>query len=193
MRKMLFGVLPRVLVLLTVAAFSFAIAEEDPANPSKSDNSLAKTTGTPFARPLNINNFVTWMKATGQGNWTTTNKDGGYFPRGTGHAIYQDGFIYGGRAFVDAALTQPHPVQDLRVIGQSYNVGTREGRIIGTGAGATRANPSDPDVRMYRIRRDYLQMSEEDLVKDAAEVGEKLQRDVTAGEIAAIAAQYAKD
>ena len=193
MRKMLFGVLPRVLVLLTVAAFSLAIAKDDPRNPSKSDNSLAKIDGTPLARPLNINNFVTWMKATGQGNWTTTNKDGGYFPRGTGHLIYQDGLVYGGKAFLDAGLTQPHPVQVERVIGQSYNVGTREGRIIGSGAGATRANPSDPDVRMYRIRRDYMQMSDEDLQRDAAEVGEKLFADVTDAEKASVTALYAKD
>jgi len=61
MRKMLFGAVPRVLVLLTVLVWSIAAAKEDPANPSKRDNSLDKTTGTPLARPLNINNFVTWM------------------------------------------------------------------------------------------------------------------------------------
>ena len=193
MRKKLFGVLPRVLVLLTVLAFSFAIAKEDPANPPKSDNSLAKTTGTPLARPLNISNFVTWMKATGQGNWTTTNKDGGYYPRGTSWVIYQDGFVYGGKPFLDASKATPAPTQDLRVNGQSYNVGTREGRIIGTGAAATRANAADADVRIYRVRRDYLQMAAADLRKDAAEVSEKLAADVTDAEMAAITAQYAKD
>ena len=193
MRKMLFGVLPRVLVLLTVAAFSFAIAKDDPANPPKSDNSLAKTAGAPLARPLNINNFVTWMKATGQGNWTTTNQDGGYFPRGTSWAIYQDGFVYGGKPFLNAQKTTPAPVQDMRVNGQSYNVGTREGRIIGTGAGATRANPADADVRMFRIRRDYAQMAVDDIRRDAAEVNEELTSDVTDAQMAAITAQYAKD
>ncbi len=193
MRKMLFGVLPRVVVLLTVAVFSFAIAKEDPANPPKSDNSLAKIAGTPLARPLNINNFVTWMKATGQGNWTTTNRDGGYYPRSTAWVIYQDGFVYGGKPYLDAAKTQPAPLQDMRVNGQSYNVGTREGRIIGTGAAATRANPADADVRIYRIRRDYAEMGSEDLQRDAAEVNEKLYNDVTAAEKAAITAQYAKD
>ena len=74
------------------------------------------------------------MKATGQGNWTTTNKDGGYYPRGTSWAIYQDGFVYGGKPYLNAQKTTPAPTQDMRVNGQSYNVGTREGRIIGTGA-----------------------------------------------------------
>lgn len=193
MRTKLFGVLPRVLVLLTVAAFSFAIAKEDPANPPKSDNSLAKTAGTPLARPLNINNFVTWMKATGQGNWTTTNHDGGFYPRGTSWVIYQDGFVFGGKPYVNAALTTPAPNQDMRVNGQSYNVGTREGRIIGTGAAATRANPADADVRIYRVRRDYAQMATDELRRDAAEVNEKLAADVTEAEMAAILAQYQKD
>ncbi len=193
MRKMLFGTLPRVLVVLLGVAVSFAVAKEDPANPPKSDNALAKISGSPLARPLNINNFVTWMKATGQGNWTTTNKDGGFYPRGTTWVIYQDGFEYGGRAYVDAAKTQPAPNQDLRVNGQSYNVGTREGRIIGTGAAAVRATPSDADVRMYRIRRDYLQMGSDELRRDAAEVNEILTADVTDAQMAAITAQYAKD
>jgi hypothetical protein len=193
MRKMLFGVLPRVLVLLTVVAFSFAIAKEDPANRPKSDNSLAKTAGTPIAMPLNINNFVTWMKVTGQGNWTSTNKDGGYYPRGTSWAIYQDGFVFGGKPYLDAAKTQAAPIQDMRVGGQSYNVGTRGGQVNGFGAGAVAVSPANADVRMYRVRRDYLQMGTDELRRDAAEVNEKLSADVTDAEMAAVKSQYARD
>ena len=193
MRKKLFGVLPRVLVLLTVLAFSFAIAKEDPAHPPKSDNSLAKTAGTPIAMPLNINNFVTWMKVTGQGNWTSTNTDGGYYPRGSSWVIYQDGFVYGGKPYLDAAKTQPAPIQDMRVNGQSYNIGTREGHVIGIGAGAVAVSPSDPQARMYRVRRDYMQMAIDEIRRDAGEVNEKLTADVTDAEVAAVRAQYAKD
>jgi hypothetical protein len=193
MRKTLFGALAGALVLLTVLAWSLANAKEDPANPPKREY-LAKTNGTPLARPLNINNFVTWMKTTGQGNWTTSNKDGGIYPRGTSNVIYQDGFEYGGIPYLDAAHTVHAATQpELRCNGQSYNVGTREGWITGSGANAAAIDPSDPGVRMYRIRRDYASMSVDELRRDAGEVNEKLSTDVTQSDMDAIVAAYAKD
>ena len=182
------------LVLLTVLVWSIAVAKEDPASPSKRDNSLDKTTGTPLARPLNINNFVTWMKATGQGNWTTQLKDGGFYPRGTSWVIYQDGFVFGGKPFLDAAKTIPAVSQpELRVGGQAQTSVHAKGASLAPERNANRADPAGADVRMYRIRRDWLQMGSDELKKDAAEVGEKLQSAVTQSDMDAILASYALD
>lgn len=155
--------------------------------------STDKIMGEPRYQILNINNIWTWARSDGYQNHSPRGNDGSYFPRGTSWVIYQDGLVWGGKAYLDPNFSQPAPTQLIRVGGQTYNVGTREGRIIGSGATAVRANPADPDVRIYRIRRDYFFMTEEELRRDAAESFEVPIGNVTPADIDRIKVQYAKD
>jgi hypothetical protein len=155
--------------------------------------SIDKTMGTPRYQILNINNLWTWARSDGHSNHSPTGGDGVYFPRGTSWVIYQDGLIFGGKAFLDAGLTQAAPGQLIRVGGQTYNIGTRAGRVIGTGASATPADPDAPDVRIYRVRRDWYFMSDGELRQDASESYEVTLGSVSQGQMDAIRAQYEKD
>src|SRR5713101_6078920 len=126
---------------------------------------------TKTAAILNINNLVSWYRANGQGQYgpPSLQGDGDAFPRGTSHPFFADGVVWGGKAYLDAAHTQPAPFQVIRVGGGTYNVGNREGWIGGTGANAVAVPSSDPRARIYRIRRDYTTMSNEELRLDALE------------------------
>jgi hypothetical protein len=142
---------------------------------------LLKTNGSPVSTMININNVAGWIRNDG---WSArdpqTGNSGVYFPRGTSTAIYQDGIVWGGNVNDGGA-------QVLRVGGQTYSIGTVGGRIITQGVAAS---PDDPDVRVYRVRRDY-QVA--DLRQDAAELGSKAVNSVSQGEIDAVRAQYETD
>jgi hypothetical protein len=140
--------------------------------------------GTPVSTMININNVAAWYSANGeQERIPTTGYSGLWYPRGTGTAVYTAGLIWGGR-FKDG--TSP----SLRVNGQSYSKGTKAGSIIGLRTGAAE-DPYDPNVRVWRIRRDYATA---DLRKDAAEVLNNGQLvTVTEVQIQQTRDQYAKD
>jgi len=183
-------------VLLTgVLSWSVAGAAKDPDKANRPKRSLSKTAGVPQDGSLSINNLTAWFHYDGESNHSPGGDNGLYFPRGTGNAIYQDGVVWGAKAFVGgfqgtgtAVATQP-----VRVGGGTYGVGTRAGWVNGIGATATPISVSDPDVRVYRIRRDYSEMTDSDLRADAAAVEEIPQTEVTDQMMAAIQAQYALD
>lgn len=132
-----------------------------------------KSLGTPSYQVLNINNIKTWQRADGQSNHTPMGNRGCTFPRLTASVIYQDGILWGAKTYLDSANTIPAPNQLIRVGGGTYQVGTRAGRIIGWGSNAVRANVNDPDVRIYRIRRDFAflarDLSNPEILLDAIE------------------------
>ncbi|MBM2845863.1 MAG: hypothetical protein HW407_1175, partial [Bacteroidetes bacterium] len=142
---------------------------------------IYKTNGTPVSTLININNVAGWIRNDG---WSaripTSGNSGVFFPRGTAGAIFQDGIVWGGNVNDGGS-------QVLRVGGQTYAIGTIGGRIISPGVAA---QPGDPDVRIYRIRRDYATA---DLKQDAAELFEKGLNAVTDGDIAGVRAQYETD
>ncbi len=182
---------------LAVGMLGTSAMAERPAGESKerSTNSLSKINGTPRYQLLNINNLWTWYRSDGQSSHSPKADDGTYFPRGTGSSDYQNGVMWGAKCYADAALTQPAPNgQLIRVGGANYEVGTREGRIIGSGATAVAASPSDADTRIYRVRRDYTIMTADELRRDAQETNE-LQNvnDVTDAMVNTIKDQYAAD
>jgi hypothetical protein len=189
-----FGTIVRAVLLVGVLFWTTSSLADvpDKTNRERTQSAL-RVAGTPRYQILNINNIWTWMRSDGQSNHSPTGDDGAYFPRGTRWVIYQDGFMWGGKAFLDANHTLPAPDQVIRVGGATYNIGTVAGRVVGTGANAVPADPADPDVRIYRVRRDYNEMSEADLRRDAAESYEILLSDVNAGHMAAIKEQYHKD
>lgn len=186
----LLSILVVVFGFLCSTVFSAGIPDK---NNRQIDKSLMKPTGTPLYQILNINNITTWMRSDGQQNHSPTSDNGSLYPRGTKWVIYQDGFVWGGKPYLDAGLTTPATTQPIRVGGQTYNIGTRAGSIIGTGAAAVAESPALPDVRIYRVRRDYAQMDIQELIQDAAESFEIPASSVTKSHTDQIAAQYAKD
>lgn len=186
-------ILTFLITFVCVLTFS-AFAAEGPNKTNQKDGiQLSKATGSPIYQILNINNITTWMRADGQQNHSPTSDNGSYYPRGTKWVIYQDGFVWGAKPYLDEGFTTQPTTQPIRVGGQTYNIGTRAGRIIGSGANAVAADPAADDVRIYRIRRDYASMKEAELIRDAADYFEKLPSSVTTSDIEKIIAQYEKD
>jgi len=143
---------------------------------------------------MNINNLTSWLRADGLSNHSPKGDNGAYFPRGTANVIYQDGIVWGGKAYLDSAKTQPAPFgQILRIGGARYGTSCREGWVDGFGAAAAPVDPNEPRARIYRIRRDYFFMSESELVRDAAENYEIEFSEVTTELTQSIKDQYAKD
>ena len=184
------------LALLSVLFLTLGYAAEKPGNGKNDKQSLRKTSGVPTFQILNINNLYTWQRYDGESNHDPAGGDGVYYPVGTGNVVYEDGMVFGGKQFLDAARTVPSDGQKIRVGGGTYlsNVGTKAGYVTGVGASAQAASPDAPDVRIYRVRRDYAQMTQGELRYDAQTSYLHLSAgEVSQGEMDAIAAQYAKD
>jgi hypothetical protein len=98
-----------------------ALAADGPDKTNRTrTQSLYRTAGTPAYQILNINNLWTWARRDGQSNHSPTGDDGMYFPRGTRWVIYQDGFMFGGKAMLDPNYLVPHPTQVvLTALGQT--------------------------------------------------------------------------
>ena len=130
---------------------------------------------------LNINNMAMWFKRNGwSGRNPLTDNSGVTFPRSTAAVIFQDGLIWGG-------IVKDGDPQELRVGGQTYAIGTVPGRIISKGVAE---DPTDPSVRIYRIRRDYQTA---DLRRDASESLGKELSEVTDSDVESLRAQYERD
>ena len=139
--------------------------------------------GLPNRTKENINNISSWYDDDGtQESNTGTNNSGLTFPRQTATAVYAAGLMWGG-VFNDG-MSPP-----IRVNGQSYNSGTQRGAILGTRAGVAE-DPDAPDVRIWRVRRDYFTAN---LTLDAAEIFEVAPGTVTQSQIDAVRDQYATD
>ncbi|GJQ21102.1 MAG: hypothetical protein HBSIN02_14570 [Bacteroidia bacterium] len=184
--------------VLAAGVFAGVVYAKDPAGKGEKQ-SLDKTAGTPLYAILNINNLTAWFRSDGQSNHSPQADNGLYFPRGTANVIYQDGVVFGGKAYLDAGFTTPAPNQLVRVGGGTYGVGTRAGYVTGSGASAVAADPNAADVRIYRIRRDYTRLKDEngnytdDLRRDAAEVNEIPVTEVSDAQMEAVYQQYATD
>ena len=152
------------LILLLTACGSLIFAEGDHRN-----RTLNKTLGSPSFTRLNINSISTYFYNNGSSDLNNNNTAGFYFPKGTGRTcMFQAGFLWGGNVN-----------GQFRTGGSAYRQGTLPGRILPNG---TAANPNDPDVRIYRVRRDYATGSLQDELNDG-----------DGPTIDAIRAQYATD
>jgi hypothetical protein len=132
---------------------------------------------------MTINNVVAWYDANGseERNSATTNA-GLQYPRGTADVIYAAGLMYSG-------IHDDGRTPALRTNGHSYNTGFGRGALLGLRTGV-REDPAAPDVRIWRIRRDYATA---DLAYDAAEINSIGQSNVSQAQIDAVRAQYATD
>ncbi len=142
---------------------------------------FAKPAGSPSQTLSNISNWAYWLYWDGKSANDPLGNSGGIYPRGTAGVIFQDGFIWGGYLEGDSLP---------RVGGQTYNIGTVPGWINPDGMGA---DPNAPDVRIYRIRKDYKTLTFAQVKQDAAEQLMKPANTVTEEEAQNIIDQYAKD
>lgn len=102
---------------------------------------LKKTQGSPSYTRFNINNVSTYIYNNGSSDIQPNGNSGFIFPKYSNKApFFQSGFLWGGK--IDG---------QIRVGGSVYRQGTRPGRIISDGVAASE---NDPDVRIYRVRRD---------------------------------------
>jgi len=172
---------PTMLVLLLVAPW-LLFAADNPEDMSGNQTGLAKTTGTPNATLLNINNVAYWVRSNGiSAHDPNTNASGVYFPRGVGAGvIYTDGLVWGG-------MVQDGQQPMKRVGGTTYPTGLQPGRIISKGIAE---NPSAADVRIWRVRTDFATA---DLTQDAAELQAASVGDVSDADVADVRSQYRTD
>ena len=174
-----------------MVSFVFAVNPQHSAVPQVSH--AESTSGQVTQTMINISNWGYWIYYNGQSAHTPDGRSGGFFPRGTAAAIYQDGFVWGG--YFDS--NSDGIGDEIRVGGQTYNIGTIPGRVIqgGTYESGTYeiADNSDPSVRVYRIREDYDSLTHAELISDAAELNMVDISSVTKAMTQEIMDQYALD
>lgn len=135
-------------VTLIVLAFSVMVFAKEGGD--KKSANLSKTLGEPVYTKFNINNISTWFKNNGESDINQNGNSGFVFPKGSNRtAVFQSGFLWGGK--VDG---------QIRVGGSVYRQGTVPGYIKADGTRVIDEHPSPgvhtaPDVRIYRVRRDY--------------------------------------
>jgi len=110
-----------------------------------------------------------WWRSDGQSDHTPDGNPGLVYPRRTASPIFRSGLVWGG------LVQDPNPSKPkLRVGGQTYAIGTVSGWISVPGTPTTppiAVDPSDPDARIFRIRRDYqsLSASDREVILEAAD------------------------
>src|SRR5574341_1636129 len=183
--------------IIGLLAFAMSLPAQDIPDKGKLGPSRVSTNaaaGAPQYASFSINNITSWMRADGVSSRSLSGTQGTTFPRGTTVMIYQDGILWGGKAYLDSAKAKPAPFgQTIRVGGSTYATGCYPGRIIGFGANATPADTNAADSRIYRIRRDYFTMPADELRHDAAAVYEVDAAVVTEAQMQAVRQQYGKD
>ncbi len=172
------GVTLCALAAALLTSLSLLTAGGKPAAPAREGASIL---GSPHSALMNINGVSMWATDNGMMERRPDNFTAGVtFPRGTATVVNAAGFLWCGKVLDGTA-----PV--IRAGGQTYNSGTVPGRIIRPGV---TDNPSNPAVRMYRIRRDWATA---DLRRDASEYfGVALPR-VTDDQVRQLRDQYRAD
>ena len=182
----------KIITYVAIVALLFAVVlVAAPLDGQPLQKTAATTAGQVTRSMSNISNWGYWVYSNGKSAQTPNGSSGGIYPRGTAGAIYQDGFIWGGK--VDT--TGNGIGDDIRVGGQTYNIGTIPGWVITGGdyADAVTADPSLDAVRIYRIRLDYLDLTHAMLIQDAAELNEVSSTSVTEAMTQELMDQYALD
>ena len=155
-------------VILVALLFTVGLVAE-PLDGQPLQKAAASTAGQVTRSLSNISNWAYWVYYNGQSAHAPDGSSGGIYPRGTAGSIYQDGFVWGGKYDTD----DDGIGDNIRVGGQTYNIGTQPGWVITGGAyedGSYEvASPRDPAVRVYRIRPNYESLSHAQLIQDAAE------------------------
>jgi hypothetical protein len=201
MRNALYRILVASVAVMSVFAWSLALASDGPDKTKRGEKqSFYKGSSAPRYAVIDVCNLWSWFRADGV-NQPASGDNQAYFPKFTTNVIFQDAMIYGGKLFVggypESGGTKPS-VHQIRVGGGPNDLvggvpSTREGWITGQGATATAVSPTDPRARIYRIRRDYLAMSVDEARSDAAVTYEHTVAEVTDVMVSLLTAQYDTD
>jgi hypothetical protein len=177
----------KIITIVTIVALLFAVGlVAKPLDGQPLAKTAATTVGQVTRTLSNISNWGYWVYYNGKTGNSPNGSSGGIYPRGTAGAIYQDGFVWGGKFGTET-----------RVGGQTYNIGTQPGRVITGGNYAdgtyVLADVTDPLVRVFRIRPDYMSLTHAMLIADAAELNQTNASSVTEAMTQEIMDQYALD
>jgi hypothetical protein len=180
-----------VFLLAGVLILIFALglfAREDPAQINRMQPYLAKPNQDRVFRSLcNVGNWAHWIDYDGRSAHTPGDNSGGFYPRGTAAVIYLDGLVWAG-------YVRDGSTQNPRVGGVTYNVGTSPGWIVTPGTSgaptAVAVDPGDARVMVYRIRRDWQDLTLDDVKRDAAELNEIDIDDVSDGQAQQVLDDY---
>ncbi|MGE5364778.1 MAG: T9SS type A sorting domain-containing protein [Bacteroidota bacterium] len=125
--------------LIIFGALNLIMAEGHKKDTNK--GAMLKPTGEPQVYKININKISTWIYGDGRSD-IRGGKSGFIYPKGSNRAcFYQSGFVWGGKVN-----------GEIRVGGTVYRTGLVNGVIL---PGGTAENPSAPENRMFRVRRDW--------------------------------------
>ncbi|MBI4535101.1 MAG: hypothetical protein HY708_02400, partial [Ignavibacteriae bacterium] len=176
-------------ILLTCIISVFAIGwlvmatSAERGSKTRPQGELPRVLGIPSWTKLNINKISSWYRANGEEERNPLNGNAGLtYPRGTSEVIFAAGLVWTG-------IHEDGRTPLLRTNGYSYNTGLKPGAILGIRTGIAE-DLGAPDVRIFRIRRDYATA---DLRQDAAEINSIALGSVNDGHISAVRSQYAKD
>lgn len=137
---------------------------------------------------VNIGQVSMWIYANGQSaTGPTGSAPGLYFPRGNPDlaVIYQDGLVWGG--IVNDGIEPA-----LRVGGVTYFIGTDPGAITSKGVNED-LNDLKNVNRIWRIRKDFAEVTDSDLILDASEVFSVSADRVTSSQIQTLRDVYRQD
>ncbi|MCK9281666.1 MAG: hypothetical protein M0P71_13655, partial [Melioribacteraceae bacterium] len=109
----------------------------------KKISSIRGTNGEPSYTRFNINRISTWFKNDGQSDHSPTGNHGLLYPKGSNIiTVFFSGLLWGGK--ID---------NKIYVGGSAYRQGAVPGGIVN----GNPVDPNDPNVRIFRVRRDYLE------------------------------------
>jgi len=164
-------------LLLSLNNDAFARENSKNANPT----AMAKPAVDKVTQSMvNIGNWGYWFLGNGiSGHDPYTSGSGGYYPRGTAGAVYEEGLVWGGIVQDASAATK------LRVGGNTYRNGTQPG--------TWGMDPNDARARMYRIRSDWRTLTASQAILDAAELFNVSSDAVTAAQTTEIIESYKND
>jgi hypothetical protein len=111
---------------------------------------------------LTVGNWEFWSNA--NGILAYHYKPKGIFPKGTANILYMQGVLWGAW-LKDAKTGEKIPDSPLRVGGTYYRSGLQPGWIQSDG---TPVSSDDPQVKIYFIRKDWKQLSQAQLKREAA-------------------------
>jgi len=171
------------LSILLVVVYTFRLSGEGDHSVKEQPVKHTPSLGSPTETVLNANTVSSWYSSDGiQEQNIATGNSGLTFPRQTATSMFSAGLLWGG-LFMDGLMPP------IRVNGTSYNSGIQRGAIQGIRTGIAE-DPDAPDVRIWRVRRDY---NTADLTLDAAEVHNVPPEDVTPEQIQFVLDQYITD
>ncbi len=136
--------------------------------PQKKIDEFRLTSDAASYAKFNINQISTFIYRDGIGDINTNWNSGLFYPKGTGKtAVYSSGLLWGGKVN-----------GQIRTGGSAYRTGLKPGKILDNG---TAEDTNSPDVRVFRVRRDYttadLSMEAADEGKSAKEIYDQYKKD----------------